>query len=292
MPKLNDRIGPYQLIRRLGEGQSAEVWLAKNVTALVAREVALKIPLRREVDLDAIRREADIWAQASGHPNVLPLIEANRYGDYVVIASEYAPSGSLKNWLENYGGRAPSVKAAVKMTRGILAGLEHMHKRNIIHRDLKPANILLQGETPRLADFGIARVLVDTIHSNVIAGTRAYMAPEAHDAVRNQQTDIWSVGVILYEMLAGERPFPQKTEGALIRAITDTEPAPLPGDVPEWVRQVVSTALAKNPTRRFQSAAAMRTALVRPVAPPVQETLKFDETVIPPRIPRPKWSLS
>lgn len=107
MHKANDRIGPYQLINKLGEGAFGEVWLAKNVTALAAREVALKIPLDDEIDLDSIRAEAAIWIKASGHANVLPIIEANVYDDYVVIASEYAPDGSLEQWLKNHGGRAP-----------------------------------------------------------------------------------------------------------------------------------------------------------------------------------------
>jgi serine/threonine protein kinase len=91
MPKPNDRIGPYQLIRRLGKGAFGEVWLARNVAALVAvtaTEVALKIPLDDNVDLDAIRQEASIWVEASGHPNVLPILEASVYGEHVVIASE------------------------------------------------------------------------------------------------------------------------------------------------------------------------------------------------------------
>jgi serine/threonine protein kinase len=263
MPRANDRIGPYQLIRKLGEGQFAEVWLAKNLTAIVAREVALKIPLRREVDLDAIRQEAAIWAAASDHHNVLSFIEASRYGDYVVIVSEYAPDGSLEQWLKRYGGCAPSVEAAVEMAVGILAGLEFLHTRTppIIHKDLKPANILLQGEAPRLADFGISRELIDTIHSNVIAGTRAYMAPEAFSAVRNQQTDIWSIGVLLYQMLAGRRPFPQQDDPSLMKAILFTDPPTLPDSVPERLRQVVGKALAKEAKQRFQSAAEMRAAL-------------------------------
>ena len=124
MPKTDERIGPYQLISKLGKGAFGQVWLARNVSALAAREVALKIPLDDDVDLDTIRQEAAIWIAASGHTNVLPIIEANLYDGQVVIASEYAPDGSLEQWLKRHGGRAPSVEAALEMARGVLAGLE------------------------------------------------------------------------------------------------------------------------------------------------------------------------
>jgi len=261
MPRANDRIGPYQLNRKLGKGGFGEVWLAKNVTALVAREVALKIPHDSEVDLDAVRQEAAIWVAASGHPNVLPIIEASVYDEYVVIASEYTPDGSLEDWLRKHGGRAPTLEAALEMTHGILAGLEHLHARQIIHRDLKPDNILLQGTTPRLADFGISRVFKSTSLSAVVAGTPVYMAPEAFKRRRNQQTDLWSVGVILYQMLAGRVPFEGNNIPELCIAICNDEPELLPATVPAWLQQVVTKALRKNPAERYHSAAEMRAAL-------------------------------
>jgi formylglycine-generating enzyme required for sulfatase activity/tRNA A-37 threonylcarbamoyl transferase component Bud32 len=264
MPKANERIGPYQLINKLGKGAFGEVWLAKNVTALAAREVALKIPLDDEIDLEAIRAEAAIWIKASGHANVLPIIEANVYDDYVVIASEYAPDGSLEQWLKNHGGRAPSVEAAIEMMRGILDGLGHLHSRQIIHRDLKPANILLQGSTPRLTDFGISRVLKSTSRSATVSGTPVYMAPEAFDARRNQQTDLWSASVILYEMLTGQLPFIGQDWAELYGAIRGREPEPLPDETPGWLRELMAKALKKNPAERFQSASEMQAALTQP----------------------------
>jgi serine/threonine protein kinase len=279
MPGANDRIGPYQLIRKLGKGAFGEVWLAKNVKVLAAREVALKIPLDEEIDLDAIRHEAAIWIAASGHTNVLPIIEADVYSDYVVIASEYAPDGSLEQWLKRHGGRAPSIAEAVEMTRGILAGLEHLHARRIIHRDLKPANILLQGATPRIADFGISRVFKSTSHSQMSAGTPVYMAPEAFQRKRNEQTDLWSVGVILYQILAGRLPFTGQDIAEVMGAIMNEEPPSLPNSVPASLRQVVAKALKKKPAERYQSAAEMCAAL----------TLRHNEEETQPRpiLPKP-----
>ena len=265
MPKPNDRIGPYQLERKLGKGAFGEVWLAHDVDNLVAaRAVALKLPLDDDVNLDAIRQEAQVWVAASGHPNVLPMLEARVYNGQVVIASEYAPDGSLQQWLTTNGGQAPTMKAALEMTRDILDGLAHLHSRRIIHRDLKPDNILLNGATPRIADFGISRVLKTTTQSAVAAGTPVYMAPEAFKGKRNPLTDLWSAGVMLYQLLSGDVPFHSNNAYELYVSISNDEAAPLPAAVPAWLQQVVAKALSKDPTQRYQSAEEMRTVLVEP----------------------------
>jgi formylglycine-generating enzyme required for sulfatase activity len=270
MPKANDLIGNYQLIRKLGAGGFGEVWLARDINSSTPSEVAVKTPLNSEVDLDALLQEATLWARASGHPNVLEFLDARVFDGQVVLVSEYAPDGSLTNWLRRHGERAPSVEAAVEMALGILAGLEHLHARSIIHRDVKPDNVLLMGATPRLADFGISRVLKSTSKSAVSAGTPVYMAPEAFNRRRNQQTDLWSVGVILYQMLSGRLPFEGDDMAELYGAILNEDPEPLPALVPEWLRQAVAIAMAKEPERRYRTAAEMSAALTAP-APGIEE---------------------
>jgi serine/threonine protein kinase len=259
MPRANETIGPYTLIKKLGKGAFGVVWLAERRTTITTTEAVIKIPLDEDVDLEAIRHEANLWVKASGHPNVLPIIEANIYGDYVVIASEYAPDGSLADWLAQRGGKAPSIESAVEIVYGLLAGLAHLHGRNIIHRDLKPANILFQGNTPRIADFGISRILESTSQSSIVAGTPAYMAPEAFDGKRNAQTDIWSVGVIFYQLLTGRLPFPQTDRTSLIKAIILDDPSPLPESVPNSLREFIIRSLEKN--QRHKSVTEMRAAL-------------------------------
>jgi serine/threonine protein kinase len=180
---------------------------------------------------------------------------ADVYGDQVVIVSQYAPDGSLAEWLKRNGGHAPSMRAAIEMADGIMAGLHHLHSQRIIHRDLKPRNILLQGETPRLADFGLARVLQTSISSNVVAGTPAYMAPEAFRGQRSEKTDLWSAGVILYELVAGKLPYPQTDTESIAWAIINEKPAPLPNSLPPPVGHIIDRALQKDPARRYDSAA-------------------------------------
>lgn len=263
MAQANDTIGPYTLVRKLGQGAFGVVWLAERRTKLATTRVAIKLVLDENPDLKAVAHESELWSKAAGHPNVLPIIEADVYEGQVAIVSEYTPDGSLKEWMDRHGRAAPSIDAAVNMTIGILSGLEHLHAQKIIHRDLKPANILLQGETPRLADFGLARFLKSTFNSGSIAGTPSYMAPENFDGKRSEQSDIWAVGVILYQMLSGRLPFPQTEITALVGAIVKRGPEPMPSGIPLGLREVVARALQKEPSTRYQSATEMKAALVK-----------------------------
>ena len=263
----NDTIGPYKLVSKLGRGAFGVVWLAEKSTAITTTKVAIKIPNDEEVDLEAVKQEASVWVHASGHPNVLPIIDADIHDGHIIIVSEYAPDGSLTKWLESHGGRAPSVEEAIRMTDGILAGLEHLHRRGIIHRDLKPDNILLQGDTPRLADFGIARILKTTSKSTIATGTPAYMPPEAFDGKRSEQTDIWSVGAIFYQLLSGQLPFPQSEMTSLIGAIITREPEPLPDSIPSPIQEVIQKALQKNQAHRYKFAGEMRKVLREAIQP-------------------------
>lgn len=287
----NDTIGPYTILRTLGRGGFGEVWLAERRAKFVTTKVAVKLPHDDQIDHEAIKQEATLWEQASGHPNILPIIDADEYDGQIVIVSEYAPDGPLDEWLKTHG-KMP-VEKAVETTIKILDGLEFLHSRNIIHRDLKPANILLQGETPRLADFGISRALRTTAssQSSNVSGTFAYMSPEGFDGKRSVQTDVWSVGVNLYQLLTGKLPYPQKEPSALIAAIMMREFDPLPADVPQNLQNVIAKALAKQPENRYAVAREMLEVLRRVLraeavsdliqsVPP--ETLSFGAEQIPP----------
>lgn len=261
MARQGDRIGPYTLLEKLGRGGFGVVWLAEKRTALATRKVAIKLPNDDDVDLDAIRREAALWIEVSDHPNILSFIDADIYDEQIVIVSEYAPDGSLAQLLKQNGGKMPSENDAIEMTKGILAGLAHLHSKRIIHRDLKPANILLNGLRPRLVDFGLARVMKSTSHSRTVSGTYAYMPPETFEGSRSEQTDVYSTGVILYEMLTGRLPFPQENDAALIGAILNKEPDSLPQTISKHLRRIINRAMEKDLDKRFKSAEEMVVAL-------------------------------
>lgn len=259
MFNVGQQIGVYSLIRKLGKGGFGEVWLAERRSRFVTVKVAVKLPLDEQVDHEAIRQEATLWEQASGHPNILPIIDADDYDGQIVIVSEYAPDGTLAEKLNAEGKLR--ISQAVEMTIGILDGLNFLHSKRIIHRDIKPQNILLQGDTPRLADFGISRAMQTTESSSMIVGTDAYMSPESFEGKRNVQTDIWSVGVVFYQMLKGSLPFSQQHPSERMFAILMKDFDPLPDSIPQNLKTIISKALAKSTSERYQTASAMREAL-------------------------------
>lgn len=256
MHTIGDQLGPYRLVYKLGRGSFGTVWLAERKTSVAQTTVAVKIPIDEELDSKLFEQESQLWALASGHPNVLPIIEADVIDGQLLIVSEYAADGSLDDLLkgkeENF-----STSESVEIISNILGGLQHLHSKGIIHRDLKPGNILFQGRIPRLGDFGISRLYSSTTHSHGVAGTPIYMAPEAFDGKRNEQTDIWSVGIIFYQLLNGHLPFPNDDLGILLKSIFFEPPASFSKAIPKSIESVVLRSLAKAPSERYHTASEM-----------------------------------
>ena len=265
MFETGQKFGQYILISKLARGGFGEVWLAEKQSQLLTRKFAVKLPRDGEFDFDAVRRETELWEQATGHPNVLPLVDADIEDGQVFIVSEYIEGGSLADRLRK-DGKIP-IAEAVEIVIGVLRGLEYLHSKNIIHRDIKPANILMQNGTPRLADFGLSRAVESTMVSSNIVGTQPYMSPESFEGVRSVQTDIWAVGVLLYHLLTGEVPFQLGQPSEIMYAVLTKEPAPLPEEIPQPLQQIIFKALEKDrelngkPPKRYQSAATMRADL-------------------------------
>jgi formylglycine-generating enzyme required for sulfatase activity len=281
MLEKGDKIGDYVLDKFLGRGQFGEVWLAEKHLQFSTRKVrhALKFLFNGgdEIDLKAAEAEMDTWIEASGHPNVMSVLDMLLYRDYIVIVSEYAEGGSLKGWLQKNGGKAPSPEKALEMMSGILRGIEHLHAKSVVHRDLKPDNILLQGNFPRITDFGISRIVSSGSMSTKAMGSPAYMSPESFNGNKSPQTDIWSAGVILYEMLTGEYPFNSEAIYGLVLAIQQEEMKPLPETVSPELREVIGHALEKDREKRTQTAREMRLAVER-----VLHKLKAGAEFVPP----------
>lgn len=258
----NALIGNYRLIRYIGKGRFSEVWLAEKQFQHSAKKVrhALKFlsDIGNDINYKATEEEINTWIEAGNHPNVMSVLDDFVHKGHIVIVSEYAEGGSLRDWLHKYGGKAPSEKKALEMMSGILRGIGHLHSRRIVHRDLKPDNILLQGEFPRISDFGISRIISTSTQLTKPIGSPAYMSPEAFRGSKSTKTDIWSAGVILYEMLTGHFPYEADSLYALSVAIQQNEPDPIPDYISPEVRKIVEKALQRDPMKRYQSANEMQ----------------------------------
>lgn len=261
------QIGDFQLLEKLGEGGMGEVWRARDL--MLEREVALKLlkpdlALREDV-LDRFRTEAIALARLN-HPNIATLYSFSRHSDHYYMVMEYVRGEPLDRLLARRG-RLPWTEALDIAMQG-LSGLEHAHRLAVIHRDLKPANLMIgpSGEV-KLMDFGIARILARARLTRVghLVGTLEYMPPEQVQGMEaDARSDIYAMGVVLYEMLSGQVPFTRETEFELLRAQVEELPPPLERlvpDLPEAVAMVVARALAKQPADRFDSADAFRAAL-------------------------------
>ena len=260
--------GRYRIIRKLGQGGMADVYLAEDQE--LGRRVAIKILNDRHAADDSFierfRREAKNAAGLS-HPNIVSIYDRGEAEGTYYIAMEYLDGRSLKELIV---GRGPApVKTAIDYARQILAAVGFAHKHGIVHRDIKPHNVLVGGEGRlKVTDFGIARSGASQMTEvGSIIGTAQYLSPEqARGAPVDQTSDLYSVGVVLYEMLTGQVPFTGDTPLEIAMKHLSEVPKPpseLRPDVPHDLDSIVLRALAKDPADRYASAEEMDADLKR-----------------------------
>jgi serine/threonine-protein kinase len=267
--------GRYTIERELGHGGMAVVYLARDLRH--DRPVALKV-LRAElaaaVGAERFLREIHI-AAALQHPNILPLHDSGDAGGLFYYVMPYVEGESLRDRLTREGPLP--LADALTIAAETADALEYAHSHGVVHRDVKPENILLSGGHALVADFGIARALsaaggAHLTETGVAVGTPAYMSPEqaSADPQIDGRADIYALGCVLYEMLAGQPPFVGSSPQAVLARHT-LDPVPslrtVRPDLPLRVERAVFRALAKVPADRFQTAAACRQALVSAEAP-------------------------
>ena len=256
--------GRYKLLGRLGSGGMADVWCAEDT--MLDRRVALKFLHERfaqdEQFVERFRREASAAAGLQ-HPNVVGVFDRGTYDGSHYIAMEYVEGASLNDLIE----RGLSVPEAVELVRQVLAGARYAHAHGIVHRDLKPQNVLVDAEgRARVTDFGIARAGVSEItQTGSVLGTAQYLSPEqAQGLPVTAASDIYSIGVLLYEALTGRVPF--EAESPVTVALKQVSERPRPPSelnpaVSRALDAVVLKALAKDPANRFASAEEFLAAL-------------------------------
>ena len=267
--------GRYVIERELGSGGMATVYLAHDVKH--HREVALKV-LRPELAAalgpDRFLREVEIAARLN-HPHILALYDSGETNGFLFYVMPYVAGESLRHRLERE--KQLPIEEALAITRHVAAALGHAHAQHVIHRDVKPENILLYEGEAMVADFGIALAVSAAAgerltQTGLAVGTPAYMSPEQAVSERalDARSDVYSLGCVLYEMLAGEPPYTGATAQVLIaKRLVDPVPAVrrLRAAVPVGVEQALTKALAKVPADRWASALAFAEALATPAGP-------------------------
>src|ERR687888_500799 len=260
--------GRYRIVRKLGAGGMADVYLAEDQE--LARRVAIKLPTDRHAAdgqfIERFRREAKNAAGLS-HPNIVSIYDRGTAEGTYYIAMEYLDGRSLKELIV---GRGPApIKVAVEYTRQILGAIGFAHRHGIVHRDIKPHNVLVSPEGRlKVTDFGIARAGASQMTEvGSIIGTAQYLSPEqARGSPVDQTSDLYSVGVVLYEMLTGQVPFTGDTPLEIaMKHLSEvpTPPSELRPEVPHDLDLVVLRALAKDPSERYQNAEEMDTDLAQ-----------------------------
>lgn len=295
------QIGRYKIRSVIGKGGMGEVFLATDTQ--LERSVALKVlPAEYCSDaerVDRFRQEAKS-ASFLNHPNIITIHEIGETGDQLFIATEYVDGETLREKIEK---NELSVYECVRIAEQIAAALSAAHQAHIIHRDIKPENIMVRYDGyVKILDFGLAKLVERTSEkydseaetiaqvntkAGMVLGTVPYMSPEQARGVGiNQKTDVWSLGVCLYEMLSGRQPFTGETTSDISASILTKEPEPFNKNLPAELQRIVRKTLQKEADKRYQNAKDLLADLEN-----VKEELKFQSKLERTNPPNPKTQI-
>ena len=246
-------IGRYRVIRKLGRGGTGIVFLAKD--PYIKRNVAIKVA---QTATDKSREKFLVEAQSAGqfnHPNIVSIHDVGVQADFCYIAMEYIEGHTLETYCREDNGL--NLQKIIEIILSVCSALDYSHKRGVIHRDIKPANIMQDTEgTTKITDFGVAQMIED---SDAVGfyGTPSYMSPEqVTEKPVGFQSDIFSLGCVLYELLTGEKAFSGDNNFSIIYKISNTEPdsvLSIRPDLPEIIDDIVKKAIARDISKRYLS---------------------------------------
>jgi len=246
-------VGKYRILSPLGSGGFGTVYLAEDTW--IDKKVALKVPHKQSVDFTELVREPKLLGSLN-HPNIVTLMTADRQENVFFIVMEYVPGETLETMLARRG--ALDLPVALDYTCQICNGLDHAHRHGVLHRDLRPSNMLIsESGLLKVADFGTSRFLEIAAHGTTVIGSPPYMAPEQFQGKALFASDVYSVGVTMFQMLTGQLPYGTPTpsdlerllRGELLVSVRARNPK-----VPRSINDIVMKAMAPDVTSRYQRA--------------------------------------
>jgi serine/threonine protein kinase len=264
-------IGKYRIVAPLGSGGFGTVYLAEDTW--IDKKVALKVPHRQNLDFGELLREPRLLASLS-HPNIVTVLTAEKQDNVFFIVMEYVPGDTLEQIIEREG--ALDLPRVLDYTCQICNAVDHAHRQGVIHRDLRPGNVLVTEQgIAKVADFGTSRFLEIAAHGTTVIGSPPYMAPEQFQGKAVFASDIYSLGVTMYQMLTGSLPYatpaPSDME-RLIKGELTTPPRARNQRIPSGISDIVMKAMAPEIAARYGRASdlleavlAARSAPPRPV---------------------------
>ncbi len=246
-------LGKYKIIAPLGSGGFGTVYLAQDTW--IDKKVAIKVPHRQGLDFGELLREPRLLASVS-HPNIVAITTAEKQDNIFFIVMEYVQGETLENLIAAHG--ALDLSRALDFTCQICNAMDHAHSQGVIHRDLRPANVLVtENDMLKVADFGTSRFLEIAAHGTTVIGSPPYMAPEQFHGKAVFASDIYSLGVTMYQMLTGMLPYDTPAPGDLDKLMSGelvSPPRLKNPSIPKAISDIVMRAMAPEVTARYQRA--------------------------------------
>ena len=284
-------VGKYRILSPLGSGGFGSVFLAEDIW--IHKKVAIKVPHKQNLDFTEMLKEPRLLASMN-HPNIVTVLTAEKQENVFFIVMEYVPGQTLEQIVLREGPL--DVSRALDFTCQICNAVDHAHRVGVLHRDLRPGNMLVsEAGMVKVTDFGTSRFLEIAAHGTTVIGSPPYMAPEQFYGKAVFASDVYSVGVTMYQMLTGELPYATPAPSdiqRLVRGELVTAPRLKNGRIPKAVNDIVLKALAADVTQRYPRASDLLTDLLagttvsrRPAASPreanvaeIQSRLRSRET--------------
>jgi serine/threonine-protein kinase len=246
-------LGKYKIIAPLGSGGFGTVYLAQDTW--IDKKVAIKVPHRQGLDFGELLREPRLLASVS-HPNIVAITTAEKQDNVFFIVMEYVPGETLENIIANHG--ALDLNRSIDFTCQICNAVDHAHKQGVIHRDLRPANVLVgEKDMLKVADFGTSRFLEIAAHGTTVIGSPPYMAPEQFHGKAVFASDLYSLGVTMYQMLTGVLPYDTPAPADISKLMSGelvSPPRLRNASIPKSINDIVMRALAPDVASRYQRA--------------------------------------